>query len=151
MVQEIRFVWKQKDIGTMTDARKAKILRAVAFPKVLDLQPYCSQDLSARLQTGKDYQQRLDAAKTEKDKAAFEDFKAEFIKRDPDADTLKITKAFKKSKADDEVAEMEENLWRDHGTGVETGEYQLVDVITHKGRSADSGHYLGWTQSKGGS
>ena len=34
------------------------------------------------------------------------------------------------------------------GTGIETGHYQLVGVVTHKGRSADSGHYVGWTHLK---
>ena len=26
----------------------------------------------------------------------------------------------------------------------ETGNYELVGVITHKGRTADSGHYVAW-------
>lgn len=34
------------------------------------------------------------------------------------------------------------------GTGIETGHYQLVGVVTHKGRGADSGHYVGWTHLK---
>lgn len=36
----------------------------------------------------------------------------------------------------------------DFGTGLETGHYQLVGVVTHKGRSADSGHYVGWAWVK---
>ena len=28
-----------------------------------------------------------------------------------------------------------------------TGRYELVGVLTHKGRSADSGHYVSWTKS----
>lgn len=30
------------------------------------------------------------------------------------------------------------------GTGIDNGSYQLVAVVSHKGRSADSGHYVGW-------
>lgn len=32
IVQKIRFVWREQDIGTNTEAGKAKILRSVAFP-----------------------------------------------------------------------------------------------------------------------
>lgn len=29
-----------------------------------------------------------------------------------------------------------------------TGKYQLIGVLTHKGRSADSGHYVSWIKQK---
>lgn len=32
-----------------------------------------------------------------------------------------------------------------------TGEYELMGVVTHKGRSADSGHYIGWVRQGPGS
>jgi ubiquitin carboxyl-terminal hydrolase 14 len=32
--------------------------------------------------------------------------------------------------------------------GLDTGKYHLVGVVTHKGRYADSGHYVGWTYHK---
>jgi ubiquitin carboxyl-terminal hydrolase 14 len=69
---------------------------------------------------------------------------------DENMDTLKITKKFKKMKKESEVKKFDEDLYREHGTGLETGDYNLVGVITHKGRSADSGHYLGWTHHSGG-
>lgn len=28
------------------------------------------------------------------------------------------------------------------------GEYELMGVVTHKGRSADSGHYIGWVRQE---
>ena len=37
----------------------------------------------------------------------------------------------------------------DFGKGKDTANYQLVSVITHKGRSTDSGHYVAWCQDKG--
>ena len=30
------------------------------------------------------------------------------------------------------------------------GMYELFGVVTHKGRSADAGHYIGWVKAKGG-
>jgi ubiquitin carboxyl-terminal hydrolase 14 len=40
-------------------------------------------------------------------------------------------------------------LYRPHGLGLDTGNYQLVAVVTHKGRSADGGHYVGWVHKSG--
>jgi len=34
--------------------------------------------------------------------------------------------------------------------GQMTGIYDLVAVLTHKGRSADSGHYVGWVKQENG-
>lgn len=33
--------------------------------------------------------------------------------------------------------------------GLDTGNYQLIGVVTHKGRSADGGHYIGWVHASG--
>ena len=43
----------------------------------------------------------------------------------------------------------DEKLYRQHGLGLDTGNYQLVAVVTHKGRSADGGHYIGWVHAGG--
>ncbi len=40
-------------------------------------------------------------------------------------------------------------MYRPHGVGLDTGNYQLVAVVTHKGRSADGGHYVGWVHKAG--
>lgn len=32
----------------------------------------------------------------------------------------------------------------------QTGFYELVSVLTHKGRSADSGHYVAWVKQQDG-
>jgi len=34
-------------------------------------------------------------------------------------------------------------------TGATTGHYEMFGVVTHKGRNADSGHYVGWTRQQG--
>jgi len=33
--------------------------------------------------------------------------------------------------------------------GLDTGSYELIGVVTHKGRSADGGHYIGWIHASG--
>mmetsp|Transcript_14926 Transcript_14926/g.21080 ORF Transcript_14926/g.21080 Transcript_14926/m.21080 type:complete len:487 (-) Transcript_14926:107-1567(-) len=32
-----------------------------------------------------------------------------------------------------------------------TGKYELIGIVTHQGRTGDSGHYIGWTRSKAAS
>ena len=56
----------------------------------------------------------------------------------------------KKEKAKVELIN-DKSLYQPHGTGLDTGNYHLVGVVTHKGRSADSGHYVGWTHKSGDS
>jgi len=46
--------------------------------------------------------------------------------------------------------EHDENLHRKIGTGLETGNYELVGVLTHKGYTPDVGHYVAWVHKKGG-
>lgn len=41
------------------------------------------------------------------------------------------------------------HLYQPHGLGLDTGNYHLIGVVTHKGRSGDSGHYVGWTHKSG--
>lgn len=47
------------------------------------------------------------------------------------------------------MEEHSRQLYKDHGLGLETGNFELVAVLTHKGRTADSGHYVAWVHQKG--
>lgn len=40
-------------------------------------------------------------------------------------------------------------LYRPHGQGKDTGNYELVALVTHKGRSAEGGHYISWVHQTG--
>ena len=55
----------------------------------------------------------------------------------------------KAAKEKQRVKEHDENLYRDHGLGLDTGSYEIIGVVTHKGRSADGGHYIGWIHASG--
>jgi ubiquitin carboxyl-terminal hydrolase 14 len=41
----VRFYWKKESTVSGTKAGKAKILRSVAYPKVLDVYEFCSGEL----------------------------------------------------------------------------------------------------------
>ena len=57
--------------------------------------------------------------------------------------------ALKKAKEADENKEMEQ-YWFDEDVGSNnSGYYELQAVLTHKGRSSNSGHYVAWVKYKG--
>jgi ubiquitin carboxyl-terminal hydrolase 14 len=148
LVQKIRFIWKEKDAGTATDARKAKILRAVNFPRILDLEKFVTPELEQSFKAIRDKIKAADEQKVKSLENEFEEYKKKFEKSE--VDTLKISKMFREGRKEAEIKEHEDQLWHDLSTGTPTGNYELIGVITHKGRSADSGHYVGWAHFRGG-
>lgn len=147
VVQKIRFVWKEKDEGTNTDAGKAKLLRNVAFPRVLDVFEFCDEEFKKTLQPNRTYEVEMNEKKKEQQKVAFEEFKK---KNSSEEDSFKLYKKFKEEQNIIDEKEHDENLWKEFDEkNKTTGNYELVGVITHKGRSSDSGHYVAWTHDKG--
>jgi len=53
-------------------------------------------------------------------------------------------KKFKEEEKEKDIKEHDDLLYKPHGFGLESGNYELVGVLTHKGRTADSGHYVAW-------
>ena len=52
-IQFMRFYWKKESNVGGTKAGKAKILRSVAYPRVLDMYKFCSESLKATLDEGR--------------------------------------------------------------------------------------------------
>ncbi len=147
LVQKIRFVWREKDEYTNTEARKAKILRNVAYPKIFDVLEFCADELKAEIvQNRKLEAEYLEAAKKDAQEA-YENFKKENHKEGED--NYKLYKTFKEEQKKKDDLMHDKTLWGDLAVGKNVGNYELVGVITHKGRSSDSGHYVSWLQFKG--
>jgi len=66
-VQFVRFYWKGESVTGGTKAGKAKILRNVTFPKVLDIWEFCSDELKKSLDLGREFE--LKQRKEQDDKA----------------------------------------------------------------------------------
>ncbi|EGR34188.1 ubiquitin specific peptidase, putative [Ichthyophthirius multifiliis] len=148
-IQMVRFFWKQKSESSGTEATKSKILRNVAFPRVLDIYPYCCEELQKVLDKGKEYEKNQLEANSKIDK--FEQYKQKLEqegKMIPE-DTKTLFKQFKEENAEEEIKKHDNDLYRQHGQGLETGAYELIAVLTHQGRSADSGHYVAWVHLSG--
>jgi len=118
-IQFVRFYWRQdKQV-------KAKIVRPIEFPMNLDLYDLCSDELRTNLEPKRkelqeNEEKRVEAAK--KQKTSPEDGKME------------------------EEVETKQKTEKDLATNFvnETAQYELFAVLTHKGRIADSGHYVSW-------
>lgn len=122
-IQFVRFYYKEKE------AINAKILKDVKFTMSLDVYDLCTPELQAKLQPARDKFKELE------DKKAEEMIQNEALGKTGDQ-PAKPTK--------------EEPYWFPDDLGSNnSGFYELQAVLTHKGRSSSSGHYVAWVKKKG--
>ena len=126
-VQMVRFEFKQKD------AINAKILKDIKFPMMLDTFDLCSPELQNKLipmrNNFKEYEDAIvDTATKGK---------------------LGREAALKKAHEENESKDMEPYWFEDDLGSNNSGYYELQAVLTHKGRSSNSGHYVAWVKYKG--
>lgn len=126
------------------------------FPRVLDIYNYCSQELKKSLDHGREFDAKIreeeDKERLEGLKKAEEDSKpANQDETEEEAEKRKklVGQAAKKKMQEEEDKRHDKALYRPHGLGLDTGNFELVAVVTHKGRSADGGHYVGWVHHSG--
>mmetsp|Transcript_11570 Transcript_11570/g.23128 ORF Transcript_11570/g.23128 Transcript_11570/m.23128 type:complete len:492 (-) Transcript_11570:40-1515(-) len=119
-VQMVRFFYKA-DIQ-----QKAKILRKVVFPLILDLYDLCNDHLKEQLNGPRN---------------AFK------IAEDIQSG---VSKKQKVSESPEDPHSSSPTTVDNTHAGALTGRYELIGVLTHKGRSADSGHYVSWTKKSDG-
>ncbi|KAF7124064.1 hypothetical protein RHSIM_Rhsim12G0204700 [Rhododendron simsii] len=136
-IQFVRFFWKRES------NQKAKILRKVDYPVELDVYDLCSDDLRKKLEAPRK------------------------ILRDEEGKKLGLKTNEKSTNSVDKDVKMNDAEGSSNGSGESssatsqegvvpdkemhlTGIYDLVAVLTHKGRSADSGHYVAWVKQESG-
>ncbi|TPX58593.1 hypothetical protein PhCBS80983_g03040 [Powellomyces hirtus] len=142
----VRFQWKA-DIKA-----KAKILKKVVFPHDLDVSELCTLELQEKLRPAKLRIKEVEEAKAaeRKVKKAKLDNGTASASDQMDVDTPAVTAEAISALA--EIEKMKEigvdpSLYEDVGANV-SGQYELVAVLTHVGRAADSGHYIGWVKHR---
>lgn len=125
-IQFVRFYFKEKE------SINAKILKDVKFPLSLDVFELCTEELQQKLIPARE------KFKEQEDKAAEEATKLKkagekpSLKQDDNKKTIKHPYSFP-----DDVGSNN------------SGYYELQAVLTHKGRSSSSGHYVAWVRRKG--
>ncbi|XP_051147985.1 ubiquitin carboxyl-terminal hydrolase 6-like [Andrographis paniculata] len=136
-VQFVRFFWKRES------NQKAKILRKVDYPLELDVYDLCSEDLRKRLEAPRrllrDEEGKKLGLKPKENTSTAADNDVKMT--DAEGPSNGSGDSTKSATGEGVPAEKEKHL---------TGIYDLVAVLTHKGRSADSGHYVAWVKQENG-
>ncbi|XAR67647.1 Ubiquitinyl hydrolase 1 [Bertholletia excelsa] len=134
-IQFVRFFWKRES------NQKAKILRKVDYPLELDVYDLCSDDLRKKLEAP-----RQILRDEEGKKLGLRTGEKSSTSVDKD---VKMTDAEGSLSGGGESSKTQEGVVSDKEMHL-TGVYDLVAVLTHKGRSADSGHYVAWIKQENG-
>jgi len=133
-VNFVRFYWKKESTVSGTKAGKAKILKAVSFPKVFDAYPLCTRDLQKQLDLGREFERREREAETFAANTAVDDaMKAKeeekkSSKMEIDGEEHKRSTAHGRAMEErkqklEQIKRQDIQLYREHGVGLDTGNY----------------------------
>lgn len=120
VVQFARFGFKAASESAGTAASKVKVTRKVAFSPKFDVFDLADDGLKKQLSIGRLREKEIQDVKLEAERAGTST-------ADADGD-VEMTPA---------GVEM-----------LDTGYYELIAIVSHKGRTADGGHYVGWGRTK---
>nr|XP_018265789.1 uncharacterized protein I303_02163 [Kwoniella dejecticola CBS 10117]OBR87947.1 hypothetical protein I303_02163 [Kwoniella dejecticola CBS 10117] len=134
IVHMVRFYWR-RDIQ-----KKAKIMRKVKFPLQLDTIDLATEEVRSQIQSVNSEVKQILKER---------DDRAKIIKRNAGRATSDdATKEVDLRRAEREkIAGLVKEKGIPEDTNV-SGMYELYAMVTHKGASADSGHYIGWTRKE---
>ncbi len=113
---------------------------------------FCTDDLKKTLDTGRDYEKKKNEEMNQAIQDKFEIYKNNLEKEGKmvNEDNKGLYKKFKEEQKEEEIKSHDDTLYRKIGSGLETGNYELIAVLTHQGRTSDSGHYVAWVHKNGG-
>ncbi|XP_028125574.1 ubiquitin carboxyl-terminal hydrolase 6-like isoform X3 [Camellia sinensis] len=139
-IQFVRFFWKRES------NQKAKILRKVNYPLELDVYDLCSEDLRKKLEAPRrilrDEEGKKLGLKTNEKSSGSGD-------KDVKMTDAEFMQGSSHGSGESSKAALQDGVVPDKDMHL-TGIYDLVAVLTHKGRSADSGHYVAWVKQESG-
>lgn len=146
IVQFARFGYKGANDWAGTAASKVKLTKNVKFQSSFDVYDMCTDDLKKSVSSARLKAKEQEDAKMEAEKKKMMD---EVKAAEAGASSSSAPSGDVEMKAADEDVEMAPAS----AVGVEyvdTGYFELVGIISHKGRTGDGGHYVGWTFNKKG-
>ncbi|KAI8377303.1 hypothetical protein BD560DRAFT_432995 [Blakeslea trispora] len=132
-IQFVRFFWKPQE------QVKAKILRKVKFPLEFDATELCTPELQNKFSKAKLKLKQVADQKVAKER------EEKRRKMNNDTSTPMETNTQEEEEKVDWKDHLDPELIQDIGCNP-TGQYELAAVLTHVGRSADSGHYIAWVK-----
>jgi ubiquitin carboxyl-terminal hydrolase 14 len=155
VVQFGRFYWKATPDSQDHSGVKCKVMKPVGFQGILDVYDFCSDKLKAALKVARDK-----AAREEEDRVSKKLKGEEDATKDGGDEKAGGGMETEGAGADDE--DMDDDLKAALAMSIEPepqppvgpglpsnfrGLYELFAVVTHKGRDADGGHYMGWVKA----
>jgi ubiquitin carboxyl-terminal hydrolase 14 len=178
-VHFMRFFWKATPDARDHQGVKCKIMRSVRFPEKLDMYPLCAPALQVALKSNRDAAEARESAEmTAKRNKPNEDAQppaaaaavsataaasADAMVDDEDEDAEALRAALAMSlEGSNAPASVFTGAGAKAGGGADvfsakglpegfTGMYELHSLVTHQGRDADGGHYVGWVRQEPGS
>jgi len=144
VVQFARFGYKSANEWAGTSASKVKLIRKISFSHSLDLFDCASDDLKKKLSIGRVKKQEQEDAKLERERAE----KLGITAKGASSTGAEPTPAAAPDDGDVEMKPVGEDATPAFGEVHDTGYYELFAVVSHKGRTADGGHYVGWVLNK---
>ncbi|KAF7724077.1 Ubiquitin carboxyl-terminal hydrolase 14 [Apophysomyces ossiformis] len=135
-IQFMRFYWKP------VERVKAKILRKVKFPLEFDATELCTPELQKQFSKAKLKLKEIEDKKEEKRR---EEKRRKIDQETGNTTTTATESSVKEEEKVDWSQYIDPELAKDVGCNT-TGVYELCAVLTHVGRSADSGHYIAWVK-----
>jgi len=157
-IQMVRFFWKQQK------QKNAKVLRSVVFPEKLDINEFCNPHLQSII--GKYRKMVLDKENKEREKKQAveskdnKDDKNNNNKNTNNNDNNNISNNnnnnnnnnSNNNNQNDNIKKEEkmdvDNVANLENQELQTGYYELIGLVTHKGLSANSGHYIGYVKTE---
>jgi ubiquitin carboxyl-terminal hydrolase 14 len=140
VVQFGRFYWKATPDSQDHAGVKCKIMKKVSFSSTLDAYDFCTEKVQTILKASRDKALKEDEERIQKklDGKEGEDGDTEMAAVEEDEE---LKAALAMSVESPPV-----------GPGLPAffqGQYELFAAVTHKGRDADGGHYMGWVKASG--
>ncbi|POW04400.1 hypothetical protein PSTT_10434 [Puccinia striiformis] len=146
-IHMVRFYWR-RDIN-----KKTKIMRKVKFPFNLDLTELLSDKL--KTQVGPAATKLKEIEKDRRERLKKMEIDPPAVVQSTSTDLASTEKKVEEEEEDEEsireresailMSLIDPDLATDLGTNP-TAQYELCGIVTHKGASADGGHYLAWVR-----
>ncbi len=151
-IQFGRFYWKETPDSHDHAGVKCKVMKPVAFSPMLDIYEFCSEKVQKVLKKARDAalaeeEDRIaKKLKGEEEPSASADDKMD-VDNGEDEDLKAALAMSMQTALDDDITT--DNVIIGHGLPDKfQGKYELFAVVTHKGRDADGGHYMGWVKAE---
>ncbi|CAD7948448.1 unnamed protein product, partial [Amoebophrya sp. A25] len=145
-VQFARFGYKQASALGGTEASAVKMVRKCAFSASLDVYDYATPELQKELGVGRLKLREKRELETEAEAKKIADFGKDEseIRTNNTSSSISISPT-QFSSSNTEPMEVEDPTVPKKDFN--TGQYELCGVVSHKGRSLQGGHYVGWVKT----